>query len=55
MMTKKYFREEIKILEQRLLSGKKFAFSKYADGEWAMMNNQVVQSVGEFKYEQNDS
>lgn len=53
-MTKKYFREEIKILEQRLLSGKKFAFSKYADGEWAMMNNQVVQSVGEFKYEQND-
>lgn len=53
-MAKKDFREEIKIIEQRLLSGRKFAFSKYADGEWAMMNNQVVQSIGEFKYEQND-
>lgn len=53
-MSKKYFKEELKILEQRLLSGQKFAFSKYADGEWAMINNQNVQSIGEFKYEQND-
>jgi len=53
-MTNKIFTEEIKLFEQRLLSGKKFAFSKYADGEWAIMNNQPITAHGEFKYDQDD-
>jgi len=33
----KYFRKEIEKLFDRLESGKKFSFSKYADGEWMAM------------------
>ena len=33
----KYFREEIEKLFDRLKSGQKFSFSKYADGEWMAM------------------
>lgn len=53
-MTTKIFQEEIKIIEKRLISGEKFAFSKYADGEWGMMNNVVISSRGEFDYKQED-
>lgn len=50
----KVFSEEIKLIEQRLLSGQKFAFSKYADGEWAIMNNHPITAQGEFQYQQQD-
>ena len=33
----KYFREEIENLLEKLKSGEKFSFSKYADGEWMAM------------------
>lgn len=46
----KIFQEEIKKLYARLISGEKFAFSKYADGEWAMVNNKPIESRGEFVY-----
>jgi hypothetical protein len=46
----KIFQEEIKKLHNRLLSGEKFAFSKYADGEWAIMNNQPIVAQGEFDF-----
>jgi len=53
MATKDFF-QELKNIEQRLKSGQKFAFSKYADGEWAMINNSPVASVGEFQYLKED-
>jgi hypothetical protein len=34
----KYFKEEIEKFYTKLVSGEKFAFSKYADGEWAAIN-----------------
>ncbi len=46
----KVFQQEIKNFHNRLLSGEKFAFSKYADGEWAMLNNKPIESMGEFVY-----
>ena len=46
----KLFNEEIKTLYERLVSGKKFAFSKYADGEWAIMNNKPIVAQGEFEF-----
>lgn len=46
----KVFKKEIEILFNRLKSGKKFAFSKYADGEWAILNNKMIHARGEFLY-----
>jgi hypothetical protein len=46
----KVFTEEIKMMYERLVSGKKFAFSKYADGEWAILNNRPIESRGEFVF-----
>ncbi len=46
----KIFKEEIEKIYSRLESGEQFAFSKYADGEWAIINNTPVTSVGEFTY-----
>ena len=46
----KIFEEEIKLFYNRLISGEKFAFSKYADGEWAMLNNRPIESRGEFVF-----
>lgn len=46
----KIFSEEIRKLFQRLTSGQKFAFSKYADGEWAVINKKHVTSQGEFTF-----
>ena len=44
----KYFNEEIVKLFDRLQSGKKFSFSKFADGEWMSMC-QVPVNNGEFE------
>jgi hypothetical protein len=38
----KIFKEEIFKLFNRLKSGKNFSFSKYADGEWAAINNEQL-------------
>jgi hypothetical protein len=46
----KIFHEEIEKLYNRLISGKKFAFSKYADGEWAIIKNEPIVARGEFEY-----
>jgi hypothetical protein len=53
-MATKDFLQELKNIEQRLKSGQKFAFSKYADGEWAIMNNHPITAQGEFQYQQQD-
>lgn len=34
----KFFLDEIRIMLSRLVSGSKFSFSKYADGEWMAIN-----------------
>jgi hypothetical protein len=44
----KYFRYEIEKLFDRLKSGEKFSFSKYADGEWMAMCGKAVNN-GEFE------
>ena len=49
----KNFSQEIARMFDRLKSGEPFSFSKYADGEWAVMRGATV-SNGEFHYEQND-
>lgn len=36
----KYFKEEIQKFYDKLIKGEKFAFSKYADGEWMAMKNE---------------
>jgi hypothetical protein len=45
----KNFHEEIVKLFERLKSGQKFAFSKYADGEWAVINDKQLNN-NEFEY-----
>ena len=45
----KIFEEEIKILFNRLKSRTPFSFSKYADGEWLMIQNKPVNN-NEFNY-----
>jgi hypothetical protein len=52
----KYFRHEIEILFDRLKSGKKFSFSKYADGEWEILNDRsiVIPIWEEFRCEDSD-
>jgi hypothetical protein len=44
----KYFGEEVEKIFERLKSGQRFAFSKYADGEWAAMQGTYVNN-GEFE------
>lgn len=39
----KNFKQEIIKFHSRLISGRNFAFSKYADGEWLAMNNITCQ------------
>ena len=46
----KLFKNELEKLFLRLQSGKKFAFSKYADGEWAAMQGRHVNN-GEFNFD----
>jgi hypothetical protein len=48
----KDFHKEIFDLLARLKSGKNFAFSKYADGEWAVIKNQPLNN-NEFEYKDN--
>jgi len=48
----KIFRDEIEKMYNRLISRIPFAFSKYADGEWAAMNS-VPLFNGEFKSDEN--
>jgi hypothetical protein len=43
----KDFRNELELMYERLTSGKPFAFSKFADGEWMAMNS-VTTSNGEW-------
>ena len=45
----KIFDQEIQELHHRLISGKKFSFSKYADGEWFAMSGRNVNN-GEFTH-----
>jgi hypothetical protein len=53
----KYFNQEIEKFYNKLLSGEKFAFSKYADGEWMAINKtQMDSGNGEWTmYQTNDS
>ena len=44
---KKDFRDDLDTLIKRLDDGSPFAFSKYADGEFHVLNNQPVNN-GEF-------
>ncbi|MDD5318602.1 MAG: hypothetical protein PHF79_02155 [Candidatus Pacebacteria bacterium] len=45
----KNFRNEIEKIYTMLVSGKKFSFSKYADGEWSIMKGRGVNNK-EFSY-----
>lgn len=47
------FKDEIKILFERLKSKQPFSFSKFADGEWMMMRNIQVNN-NEFHYTSQD-
>jgi len=49
----KTFSQEIVRMFERLRSGEPFSFSKYADGEWAVMRGVTV-SNGEFHYEKSN-
>lgn len=48
----KLFSEDIKIFKDRIEDRENFTFSKYADGEWAVMENTSVNNK-EFWFEQN--
>lgn len=50
----KIFKEEIEILFNRLKSRSPFSFSKYADGEWFMIQNRPVNN-NEFNYTLQDN
>lgn len=50
----KIFQEEIKFIFHKLQSKHKFAFSKYADGEWMMICG-IPLNNNEFEYTINDS
>ena len=45
----KYFSEDIKCFERKLDKKESFTFSKFADGEWAVMQNKVLNN-NEFQY-----
>ena len=45
----KYFSDEIQKLFEKLKNKEKFSFSKYADGEWAMIKGQHINN-SEFEY-----
>lgn len=49
----KTFDNEIKKIFEKLKNGDKFSFSKYADGEWAMMLGKPLNNK-EFEYTHND-
>ena len=49
----KSFSEDIKILESALKSGENISFSKFCDGEWAVMCNQPLNNK-EFWFDPND-
>lgn len=48
----KIFKEEIKIIFNKLKDKQPFSFSKYADGEWAIINGNDI-SNGEFSFTKN--
>ena len=48
----KLFSEDIKIFKEKLENGENFTFSKYADGEWAVMKNQPINNK-EFWFDPN--
>lgn len=48
----KYFRSDIKKFYSKILNGELFTFSKYADGEWAVMKN-VNLDNSEFIFDNN--
>jgi hypothetical protein len=50
----KIFSEEIKKIYERLKSRKNFSFSKFADGEWMMINNYPLNN-NEFQYTYEDN
>lgn len=50
----KIFKEEIKKIFDKLQKKEPFSFSKYADGEWAIINGHNVNN-GEFNYNKNEN
>ena len=48
----KSFSEDIRILREKLNSKENFSFSKYADGEWAVMQNGSINN-SEFWFDNN--
>lgn len=49
----KLFRQDIVLFKEKLLNKENFSFSKYADGEWAVMQNQPINN-GEFWFNPDD-
>jgi len=49
----KNFQEEIVKLFNKLKNGEKFSFSKYADGEWSVINGHPLNN-NEFEYKDNE-
>ena len=50
-MLKNSFREDIEFLFEKLSSGQKFSFSKYADGEFAILANQNITNVDNWTFD----
>jgi hypothetical protein len=50
----KSYKEDIKILHESLLSGENISFSKFCDGEWAVINNQSINNK-EFWFDPSNS
>jgi hypothetical protein len=50
----KSFKQDIVVFYNKLLSEENFSFSKYADGEWAVIQNHPVNN-GEFWFDPNNS
>ena len=50
-MIKDSFRSDIEFLFERLKNKEKFSFSKYADGEFAILANQKITNVDNWTYD----
>lgn len=50
-MIKDSFRSDIEFLFERLKNNEKFSFSKYADGEFAILANQKITNVDNWTYD----
>lgn len=50
---KKNYKEDIRILHDKIKSGEHISFSKFCDGEWAILNNEPIDNK-EFRFNPND-